>query len=68
MKHYDINSCEMAIELAIRTARGWDADPSALSAEYGFSRATAYRWLKRLRDVQDKLAPQRGASTQRDGA
>jgi hypothetical protein len=55
MKNSDIKSSEMALELAIRLARGWDADPNALRAEYGFSRATAYRWLKRLRDVQNKL-------------
>jgi hypothetical protein len=55
MKNFDIKASDLAFELAIRTARGWDAAPSDLRAEYGFSRATAYRWAKRLREVRDKL-------------
>lgn len=62
MKHFDIPFSVLAIELAMRTARGGDVRPRTLCAEYGFSRATAYRWWKRLRDVQDnRSAPRRGS-------
>ena len=61
MKYFDVKATEVAIELGIRSANGWDIHPKALRAEFGFSRATAYRWWKCLREVQDKLAPQQKA-------
>lgn len=50
-----VSSQILGIELAIRYQRGELLDVSRLRREYKISRATAYRWLRMLNEVSQRL-------------
>lgn len=50
-----VSSQILGIELAIRYQRGELLDVPKLQREYNVSRATAYRWLRMLNEVAQRL-------------